>query len=97
MALQTVSEMEVKLCRVSEELSRQTELQRSAVHRAQLAEQQVQDLRERLHSLEAELLTADVQRDGLRHNTQHASIISGECLVKTVSFRLLYKNGKPDY
>ncbi|XP_076013549.1 coiled-coil domain-containing protein 170 [Genypterus blacodes] len=66
-----VSEMEVKLCRVSEELSRQTELQHSTVHRAQLAEQQVQDLRERLHSLEVQLLTADVQQDGLRHNKQH--------------------------
>ncbi|KAF7670055.1 hypothetical protein LDENG_00084470 [Lucifuga dentata] len=67
----TMTEMEVKLSRVSEELSRQTELQHGSLHRAQLAEQQVQDLRDRLQSLEAELLTADVQRDGLRHNKEH--------------------------
>ncbi|XP_071381629.1 coiled-coil domain-containing protein 170 [Centroberyx affinis] len=67
----TVSEMEARLSRVSEELSRQTELHHSALQRAQLAEQQVQDLRERLQGLEAELLTADMHRDGLRHSKQH--------------------------
>ncbi|XP_078145756.1 coiled-coil domain-containing protein 170 [Centroberyx gerrardi] len=67
----TMSEMEARLSRVSEELSRQTELHHSALQRAQLAEQQVQDLRERLQGLEAELLTADMHRDGLRHNKQN--------------------------
>ncbi|KAM6960666.1 coiled-coil domain-containing protein 170 [Aplochiton taeniatus] len=67
----TVLEMESRLSQASEDLSRQTELHHSALQRAQLAEQQVQDLRERLQSLEAELLTVDVQRDGLCHNRQH--------------------------
>nr|XP_046268782.1 coiled-coil domain-containing protein 170 [Scatophagus argus] len=66
----SLSEMEARLCHVSEELSEQRELQHSATQRAQLAEQQVQDLRERLQGLEAELLTADVHRDGLRHGKQ---------------------------
>ncbi|XP_042356168.1 coiled-coil domain-containing protein 170 [Plectropomus leopardus] len=65
------SEMEARLCHVSEELSEQTELQHGTLQRAQLAEQQVQDLRERLQGLETELLTADVHRDGLRHSKQH--------------------------
>ncbi|XP_041669134.1 coiled-coil domain-containing protein 170 [Cheilinus undulatus] len=65
------SEMEARLSRVSEELSDQTELQQSAQQRAQLAEQQVQDLRERLQALETELLTADMHRDGLRHSKMH--------------------------
>ncbi|XP_044021629.1 coiled-coil domain-containing protein 170 isoform X1 [Siniperca chuatsi] len=64
-------EMEARLCHVSEELSEQTELQHSALQRAQLAEQQVQDLRERLQGLETELLTADTHCDGLRHSKQH--------------------------
>ncbi|XP_040917209.1 coiled-coil domain-containing protein 170 [Toxotes jaculatrix] len=67
----TVSEMESKLGDVSEELREQTELQNSALQRAQLAEQQVQDLRERLQGLETELLTADMHRDELRHSRQH--------------------------
>ncbi|XP_035530007.1 coiled-coil domain-containing protein 170 [Morone saxatilis] len=67
----SLSEMEVRLSHVSEELSEQTELQHSALQRAQLAEQQVQDLRERLQGLETELLTADMHRDSLRHNKQH--------------------------
>ncbi|XP_074516316.1 coiled-coil domain-containing protein 170 [Sebastes fasciatus] len=66
-----LSEMEARLCHVSEELSEQTELQLSALQRAQLAEQQVQDLRERLQGLETELLAADMHRDGLRHSKQH--------------------------
>ncbi|KAI3367497.1 hypothetical protein L3Q82_026345 [Scortum barcoo] len=65
------SEMEARLRHVSKELSEQTELRHGALQRAQLAEQQVQDLRERLQGLETELLTADVHRDGLRHNQQH--------------------------
>ncbi|XP_030247785.1 coiled-coil domain-containing protein 170 [Sparus aurata] len=69
--LHQVDDLCSKLCHVSEELSEQTELQLSALQRAQLAEQQVQDLRERLQGLETELLTADMHRDGLRHNKQH--------------------------
>lgn len=65
--------MEARLCRVSEELGEQTELQHSALQRAQLAEQQVQDLRERLQGLETELVTADMHCDGLRHSKQHVS------------------------
>lgn len=68
-----MSEMESRLCDVSEELSEQTEIQQGALQRAQLAEQQVQDLRERLQGLETELLTVDMHRDGLRHNKQHVS------------------------
>eukprot|EP00064_Thunnus_orientalis_P009757 superscaffoldBa00001260_g9783 len=67
----TVSEMEARLCHASEELNEQMELQHSALQRARLAEQQVQDLRERLQGLETELLTADMHRDGLQHNNQH--------------------------
>ncbi|XP_056249690.1 coiled-coil domain-containing protein 170 isoform X1 [Seriola aureovittata] len=67
----TVSEMDTRLCHVSEELREQTELQESALQRAQLAEQQVQDLRERLQGLETELLTADMHHDGLQHSKQH--------------------------
>ena len=73
LALQTLSAMETRTRRVSEELKEQTELRHSTLQRAQLAEQQVQDLRERLHSVETELLTADKHIDGLRHNKQHVS------------------------
>ncbi|KAM9842575.1 coiled-coil domain-containing protein 170 [Aulostomus maculatus] len=67
----TASDLEGRLCHVSEELNEQRQHRNDALQRAQLAEQQVQDLRERLQSLETELLTADVHRDGLRHNNQH--------------------------
>ncbi|KAM7376207.1 hypothetical protein PAMP_005950 [Pampus punctatissimus] len=67
----TVSEMETRLCHASEELNEQIELQHSSLQRARLAEQQVQDLRERLQGLETELLTADMHRDGLQHNNLH--------------------------
>ncbi|XP_045918940.1 coiled-coil domain-containing protein 170 isoform X1 [Micropterus dolomieu] len=67
----SLSEMEARLCHVSEELSEQMELQNSVLQRAQLAEQQVQDLRERLQGLETELLKADMHCDGLRHSKQH--------------------------
>lgn len=73
LALQTVSEMEARLSRTSEELDEQRELQRSTLQRAQLAEQQVQDLRERLQGLEAALLTADMHHDGLRDNNHSVS------------------------
>ncbi|GLD47811.1 coiled-coil domain-containing protein 170-like protein [Lates japonicus] len=66
----TMSEMEAKLRHVSKELSEQTELQHRTLQRAQLAEQQVQDLRERLQGLESELSTADMYRDGLRQSNQ---------------------------
>ncbi|XP_031703246.1 coiled-coil domain-containing protein 170 [Anarrhichthys ocellatus] len=65
------SEIEARLCHISQELSERTELQHGALQRAQLAEQRVQDLRERLQGLETELLAADMQRDGLRHSKQH--------------------------
>ncbi|KAM4625271.1 coiled-coil domain-containing protein 170 [Polymixia lowei] len=63
--------LETRLSNISEELTRQMDLHDNAVQRAQLAEQQVQDLRGRLQGLETELLAADVHRDGLRHNKQH--------------------------
>ncbi|XP_010876806.2 coiled-coil domain-containing protein 170 isoform X2 [Esox lucius] len=66
-----VEEHEKRLSHVSEEVSRQTELYHSALQRAQLAERQVTDLRDRLQGLEAELVTSDVHRDGLSHNQQH--------------------------
>uniref|UniRef100_A0A3B4FI87 Coiled-coil domain containing 170 n=1 Tax=Pundamilia nyererei TaxID=303518 RepID=A0A3B4FI87_9CICH len=66
----SLPEVEMRLCCVSEKLSEQTELHHSAQQRAQLAEQQVQDLRGRLQCLEAELLTADMHRDRLQHSKQ---------------------------
>jgi len=63
--------MEARLRHASEQLSEQAELGLRALQRAQLAEQQVQDLRERLRGLEAELQAADVQRDGLTLHRQH--------------------------
>ena len=74
--LQTISEMEVRLRHVSEELSEQTELRHSALQRAQLAEQQVQDLKESLRGLETELATAEMHCDGLRHSRQHVSKVT---------------------
>ncbi|KAF3700946.1 Coiled-coil domain-containing protein 170 [Channa argus] len=71
LTLQTITGMEARLCHVSKELSEQKELQCGTIQRAQLAEQQVQDLRERLQGLETELVTADMHRDGLRHSKQH--------------------------
>ncbi|XP_026161159.1 coiled-coil domain-containing protein 170 [Mastacembelus armatus] len=67
----TMTKMEASLCHVSKELSEQAELQHSTLQRAHLAEQQVQDLRERLQSLETELLTADMHGDRLRQSKQH--------------------------
>ena len=71
-----MAEMELRLSHGSEELARQTELHHSALQRAQLAEQQVQDLRGRLKQLEGELLSADVHRDGLSHGQQHVSTLA---------------------
>lgn len=76
--------MERRLSQVSEDVSRQTELHHSALQRAQLAEQQVTDLSDRLQGLEAELMTSDVHRDGLSHNRQIVSEHTGyhvECAV----------------
>uniref|UniRef100_A0A668ABG1 Coiled-coil domain containing 170 n=1 Tax=Myripristis murdjan TaxID=586833 RepID=A0A668ABG1_9TELE len=66
----TRSEVEARLSHVSEQLARQTELHSCALQRAQLAEQQVQDLRDRLQAVETELLTADMHRDGLHYSKQ---------------------------
>nr|XP_023009182.2 coiled-coil domain-containing protein 170 isoform X2 [Maylandia zebra] len=66
----SLPEVEMRLCCVSEKLSEQTELHHIAQQRAQLAEQQVQDLRGRLQCLEAELLTADMHCDRLQHSKQ---------------------------
>ncbi|KAL0969785.1 hypothetical protein UPYG_G00232260 [Umbra pygmaea] len=66
-----MEDMEKRLLQTSEEVTRQTELYHGALDRAQLAEQQVTDLRDRLQCLEAELLTSDVHREGLSHNQQH--------------------------
>lgn len=88
-----MSEMEARLCHVSEELSEQMELQNSVLQRAQLAEQQVQDLRERLQGLETELLKADMHCDGLRHSKQHVSkviVTGGKKLHLQVNMRELY-------
>ncbi|XP_021429463.2 coiled-coil domain-containing protein 170 isoform X4 [Oncorhynchus mykiss] len=63
-------EMERRLSQLREDVSRQTELHHSALQRAQLAEQQVTDLSDRLQCLEAELMTSDVHRDGLSHDRQ---------------------------
>ncbi|XP_028293786.1 coiled-coil domain-containing protein 170 [Gouania willdenowi] len=64
-------DFEAKLYKATEELSQQTVLQHSTEQRAHLAEQQLQELRERLRSVETELLSADVHRDRLQHNRQH--------------------------
>ncbi|XP_029900729.1 coiled-coil domain-containing protein 170 [Myripristis murdjan] len=64
------NKVEARLSHVSEQLARQTELHSCALQRAQLAEQQVQDLRDRLQAVETELLTADMHRDGLHYSKQ---------------------------
>lgn len=68
-----MSDMEARLAQVSERLSEQMELHHSAAQRAELAEQQVHDLRQRLHVAETELLNAHVQRNGLRQSKEHVS------------------------
>lgn len=69
-----MSEMEARLGQVAEELSEQTELHHGTLQRAQLAETQVQDLRERLQRLETELFTVDMHRDGLRLDKQQVTV-----------------------
>lgn len=68
-----MSEVEARLAQVSEHLSKQTELHHSAAQKGELAEQQVHNLRQRLHVAETELLNAHVQRDGLRQSKEHVS------------------------
>ncbi|XP_045918942.1 coiled-coil domain-containing protein 170 isoform X2 [Micropterus dolomieu] len=87
----SLSEMEARLCHVSEELSEQMELQNSVLQRAQLAEQQVQDLRERLQGLETELLKADMHCDGLRHSKQHLKSQKDQLESKGLHIQLLRK------
>lgn len=65
--------MEARLAQASEHLTEQTELHHSAAQRAEFAERQVHDLRQRLHVAETELLNAHVQRDGLRQRKEHVS------------------------
>lgn len=68
--------MEAELAQVSERVSEQTELHHSAAQRAELAERQVHDLRQRLHMAESELLSAHVQGDGLRRSKEHVSEVT---------------------
>ncbi|KAI4885134.1 hypothetical protein NFI96_020034, partial [Prochilodus magdalenae] len=60
---QSVRELEVRLAEVSRELARQTELLRAA-------EQREQQIQQRIHKLDSELLTAGVSKDGLSHEKQ---------------------------
>ncbi|XP_046869847.1 coiled-coil domain-containing protein 170 isoform X2 [Hypomesus transpacificus] len=69
--LETITELEKRLSDASESVVLEAELCRGALKRAELGEQQVQELRESLRGLEAELLAADVHRDGLTHSREH--------------------------
>ncbi|XP_007561989.1 coiled-coil domain-containing protein 170 [Poecilia formosa] len=72
----TVSQMEVRLRHTSEELKQLTALQLGTLQRAQLAEQQAQDLRRQLQSLETEQLEAELHRDELqRSNKQYEEFV----------------------
>ncbi|XP_032403441.1 coiled-coil domain-containing protein 170 [Xiphophorus hellerii] len=66
----TVSQVEMRLRHTSEELKKLTALQLSTLQRAQLAEQQVQDLRRQLQSLATERLEAELHRDELRRSNK---------------------------
>lgn len=68
-----MSEVEARLAQVSERLSEQTELHHRAAQKAELAERRVQDLSQRLHVAETELLNSHVQQDGLKHSKEHVS------------------------
>lgn len=63
--------MDARLRRIAEQLTEQTELHNSSAQRAQLAGQQVQELRERVQALEEELLSADVHQEKLLQSQQH--------------------------
>lgn len=65
--------MDARLRRIAEQLTEQTELHNSSAQRAQLAGQQVQELREKVQALETELLSADVHREKLLNSRQHVS------------------------
>ncbi|KAM9354823.1 coiled-coil domain-containing protein 170 [Pholidichthys leucotaenia] len=67
----TVSEMEARLCRVCEKLSEQADRHNITQQKAELMEQEVHDLRERLHGLETKLLTAESHCDLLQQSRQH--------------------------
>ncbi|XP_075879354.1 coiled-coil domain-containing protein 170 isoform X2 [Nelusetta ayraudi] len=67
----SLPEMDARLRRIAEQLTEQTELHNSSAQRAQLAGQQVQELREKVQALETELLSADVHREKLLHSRQH--------------------------
>lgn len=82
---QSLPEMEARLRRVSVQLSEQMELQNSSALKTRLAEQQVQELRERLQGLETELLSADVQREELTHSKQHVSKVTGQDVTLTIT------------
>ncbi|XP_055016419.1 coiled-coil domain-containing protein 170 [Boleophthalmus pectinirostris] len=96
---ETVSEMETRLIQVSVELSEQIELHHSTLQRAELAENQAQDLRERLHRLETELLTVDTHRDGLWQDKQQyeefleklSEILKVETIALDVGFDMRLK------
>lgn len=77
--------MEARLRRISMQLSEQMELQNSSALKTQLAEQQVQDLKERLQGLETELLSSDVQREELTRSKQHVSKVTGQDITVTIS------------
>ncbi|XP_062325351.1 coiled-coil domain-containing protein 170 isoform X2 [Osmerus eperlanus] len=67
----TITELEKRLSDASKSVVLESELRRGALQRAELGEQQVQELRESLRGLEVELLAADVHRDGLSHSRDH--------------------------
>ncbi|MGH0151118.1 UNVERIFIED_CONTAM: hypothetical protein FKN15_037788 [Acipenser sinensis] len=64
-------EMEVKASRLTDQLERQTELHEAALQRARQTEEQLGEIRERLSSMEGELVSGDVFRDGLSHEKQN--------------------------
>lgn len=71
--MQNIPEIEDGLSEVSGELSRLFGLHQGVLERAHSAEQQVQELGRQQKELEAELVTADVLRDGLsreRHSVR---------------------------
>ncbi|KAG7465724.1 hypothetical protein MATL_G00156630 [Megalops atlanticus] len=80
---ESLLEMEQKLARMSKKLAEQEELHQGALQRAQLAEQQVQELGGQLRGLEADLLSGEVVRDGLRHSRQHF-----ECFLEQLSEKM---------
>ncbi|KAK1171546.1 coiled-coil domain-containing protein 170-like [Acipenser oxyrinchus oxyrinchus] len=68
---ESLSQMEVKASRLTDQLERQTELHEAALQRARQTEEQLGEIRERLSSMEGELVSGDVFRDGLSHEKQN--------------------------